>query len=143
MKPSEAESPSPPFWNSFSDSEGARIDRSLQRGEPTCCPPCGEILERGPEERLSPCLVLDVITLSLRCVRCRKEWTSVRQANCSLALLRMRRLAAAVRAAGVAREVTAERTARKTNRDRQMEGSYSNPGAERDGFAPLPDTRRM
>jgi hypothetical protein len=87
-------------WRAFERRHGRWIEAQLRRGEPPCCPLCGALLEARPTTRFAHCLVLDAKGYDLDCRECRRFWCVVRHTPRSLRLLRMRRLAAAVRAAG-------------------------------------------
>lgn len=88
-------------WRSFEPREGREIDRQLREGREPCCPCCGELLEARPETRMARYLPLDATGFDLECRDCRRFRSVVRHTARSLRLVRMRRLAAAVRAVGV------------------------------------------
>lgn len=85
-------------WRVYSVRDGSKIDRAVQSDETPLCPICGDLLEAQRGTRLSPCLVLDATAYDLACHSCLKLWCVVRHTERSLQLIRMRRLAAAVRA---------------------------------------------
>jgi hypothetical protein len=87
----------PRSWRSFAARDGAEVERQLRAGLPPCCPWCGNTLEARPTSRLTRQLVLDARGIDLDCRDCRRFWCLVLQTPRSLRLLRMRRLAAAVR----------------------------------------------
>lgn len=90
----------PPAWRAFPARDGRAILLQLGDGEPPCCPWCRHVLEARPETRLASALVLDARGYDLDCRGCRRFLTVVRHTPRSLRLVRMRRLAAAVRAMG-------------------------------------------
>ncbi len=87
-------------WRSFEPRDGREIDRQLRDGHDPCCPCCGELLEARPHTRMARYLPLDATGYDLECRDCRRFRCVVRHTARSLRLLRMRRLAAAVRAVG-------------------------------------------
>lgn len=87
-------------WRVYSIRDGSKIDRAVQSDETPLCPICGDLLEAQRGSRLSPCLVLDATAYDLACHSCMKLWCVVRHTERSMQLVRMRRLAAAVRASG-------------------------------------------
>jgi hypothetical protein len=91
----------PRAWRSFGARDGREIERRIRMGETPCCPGCGEVLEAQPGSRLARQLVLDAYGFDLTCRDCRRFWCLVVHTPRSLRLLRMRRLAAAVRAVRV------------------------------------------
>jgi hypothetical protein len=58
---------------------------------------CDDVLEAQGQSRIAPYLVLGATAYDLSCRACRRFWSVVRHTPRSLRLLRMRRLAAAVR----------------------------------------------
>ena len=87
-------------WRVFDPRDVRRIDQQLSLGEEPCCPGCGALLQARPETRLARQLPLDATGYDLECRACRRFRCVVRHTARSLRLMRMRRLAAAVRAAG-------------------------------------------
>jgi hypothetical protein len=61
---------------------------------------CGVFLEARPTTRFRQVVVLDAVGYDLDCRECRRFWCVVHHTARSLRLIRMRRLVAAVRAAG-------------------------------------------
>ncbi len=90
----------PAAWRSFEIRDGREIDRQLRDGRDPCCPCCGELLEARPGTRMTRYLPLDATGFDLECRDCRRFRCVVRHTFRSLRLVRMRRLAAAVRAVG-------------------------------------------
>ena len=88
-------------WRAFAPRDGRRIDAQLRAGSPPVCPCCDGLLESRPGTRLTVHLPLDATGYDLDCRGCRRFWCVVRHTARSLRLLRMRRLAAAVRAVEV------------------------------------------
>ena len=84
-------------WRVYSVRDGSKIDRAVGSDETPVCPTCGDVLEAQRGSRLSPCLVLDATAYDLACHSCMKLWCVVRHTERSLQLVRMRRLASAVR----------------------------------------------
>jgi hypothetical protein len=80
------------------------VEKALRQGERPLCPGCGDILEAEPGSRVSIHLVLDARAFDLACRACRRFWCCVQHTPRSLRLLRMRRLAAAVRAVELPRQ---------------------------------------
>jgi hypothetical protein len=91
----------PRTWRSFGARDGREIEHLIRAGETPCCPGCGEVLEARPTSRLARQLVLGARGFDLDCRDCRRFWCLVVHTPRSLRLLRMRRLAAAVRAVRV------------------------------------------
>ena len=87
-------------WRSFELRDGRDIDRQLRDGRDPGCPLCGELLEARPGSRMARYLPLDATGFDLECRDCRRFRCVVRHTFRSLRLVRMRRLAAAVRAVG-------------------------------------------
>jgi len=87
-------------WRSFEPRDGREVDLQLREGSDPCCPCCGELLEARPHTRMARYLPLDASGYDLECRGCRRFRCVVRHTVRSLRLLRMRRLAAAVRAMG-------------------------------------------
>jgi hypothetical protein len=87
-------------WRGFEVRDGREIDRQLREGRDPSCPCCGELLEARPETRMTRYLPLDATGFDLECRDCRRFRCVVRHTFRSLRLVRMRRLVAAVRAAG-------------------------------------------
>ncbi len=87
-------------WRGFSWRDGRGIETQLSEGRCPCCPFCGDVLEARPGSRLTRSLPLDVRGYDLDCRECRRFWCVARHTARSLRLVRMRRLVAAVRAAG-------------------------------------------
>jgi len=87
-------------WRSFELRDGREIDRQLRQGRDPACPCCGELLEARPGTRMTRYLPLDATGFDLECRDCRRFRCVVRHTFRSLRLVRMRRLAAAVRAVG-------------------------------------------
>lgn len=88
-------------WRVFSRHDGAVIERQVRMGRMPRCPCCRELLEARPQTRLRYELPLDASGYDLDCRDCRRFWCVVRHTTRSLRLLRMRRLAAAVRSVPV------------------------------------------
>jgi hypothetical protein len=88
------------MWRTFDGRDGNRINQDLYEGRHPCCPCCGECLEARPHTRLARCLPLDASGYDLDCRGCRRFHSVVRHTGRSIRLVRMRRLIAAVRAAG-------------------------------------------
>jgi hypothetical protein len=86
-------------WRGFAVRDGREIERQIRAGAPPCCPCCGYVLEAKPTSRLAGQLVLDARGFDLDCRDCRRFWCLVVHTPRSIRLLRMRRLAAAVRGA--------------------------------------------
>lgn len=84
-------------WRGFSVRDGRAIEQQIRMGAPPCCPCCGCVLEAKPTTRLAAQLVLDARGFDLDCRDCRRFWCLVVHTPRSIRLLRMRRLAAAVR----------------------------------------------
>jgi hypothetical protein len=61
---------------------------------------CDAVLEARPTTRFRQALVLDAVGYDLDCRECRRFWCVARHTSRSIRLVRMRRLVAAVRAAG-------------------------------------------
>ncbi|HEX2095631.1 MAG TPA: hypothetical protein VHG28_24755 [Longimicrobiaceae bacterium] len=89
-----------PMWRAFESRDRREIDHQLREERDPCCPCCGELLEAHPGTRLARYLPLDATGYDLECRGCRRFRCVVRHTARSLRLLRMRRLVAAVRAAG-------------------------------------------
>jgi hypothetical protein len=87
-------------WRVYDRRRGRLIETQLRCGEPPSCPECGGLLEAQPSSRMGRCVVLDAVGHDLDCRDCRRFWCVVRHTPRSVRLLRMRRLVAAVRAAG-------------------------------------------
>lgn len=85
-------------WRGFSSRDGREIEQQLSVGRVPCCPCCGEVLEARPGTRLTRSLPLDATGYDLDCRDCRRFWCVARHTARSLRLVRMRRLAAAIRA---------------------------------------------
>jgi hypothetical protein len=90
---------SDPSWRVYSDRDGRKIERVLRDGGEPHCPKCGGELSTESGSRLCPSLILDARACDLTCSSCRRFWCVVRETQRSLQLIRMRRLAAAVKAA--------------------------------------------
>jgi hypothetical protein len=88
----------PRAWRSFGARDGREIERWIGMGEAPRCPGCGEVLEAQPTSRLARQIVLGARGFDLDCRDCRRFWCMVVHTPRSLRLMRMRRLAAAVRA---------------------------------------------
>lgn len=96
--------PSPvPAWRAFETRDARNIDHQIRDGGNPRCPGCGAILEARPGTRMARYLPLDATGYDLECRGCRRFRCRVRHTARSLRLVRMRRLVAAVRAAGRAR----------------------------------------
>lgn len=87
-------------WRSFEHRDTRLVDLQLRDGHRPCCPCCGDLLEARPETRMARYLPLDATGYDLECRDCRRFRSVVRHTLRSLRLVRMRRLAAAVRAVG-------------------------------------------
>jgi hypothetical protein len=96
-------------WRGFEPRDARLLDLQLRDGRRPCCPCCGELLEARPDTRMARYLPLDATGYDLECRGCRRFRCVVRHTVRSLRLVRMRRLAAAVRAIGApARTATLE-----------------------------------
>ena len=89
-------------WRTYDERQSRRIDAQLRAGGHPCCPGCGAALEARPETRVARYLPLDATGYDLECRPCRRFRAVVRHTVRSLRLVRMRRFAAAVVAAGPA-----------------------------------------
>lgn len=87
-----------PSWRAFDARACREIVRQLHDGSRPCCPACGALLEARPGTRVQRYLVLDATGYDLECRGCRRFHCVVRHTQRSLRLVRMRRLAAAIRA---------------------------------------------
>lgn len=87
-------------WRGFEPRHARAVDGQLRDGRDPCCPCCGELLAARPATRVSRYLPLDATGYDLECRACRRFRPVVRHTVRSLRLVRMRRLAAAVRAVG-------------------------------------------
>lgn len=87
-------------WRSFDTRARRKVDAQIRAGERPCCPHCEQLLEARPTTRVARYLVLDATGYDLECRACRRFRSIVRHTARSLRLVRMRRLVAAVRAAG-------------------------------------------
>jgi hypothetical protein len=96
-------------WRSFCRGDGKHIEGQLRAKHSPCCPMCGSMLEARPTTRVRSSLVLDAVGYDLDCRDCRRFWCVVQHTARSIRLIRMRRLVAAVRAAGRARSGAWER----------------------------------
>jgi hypothetical protein len=85
-------------WTSFSSRDGAQIELALRLDSIPPCPCCGDDLELRSRTRLQQTLPCDASGFDVDCRGCRRFWCVVRHTPRSLRLVRMRRLAAAVRA---------------------------------------------
>lgn len=90
------------MWRTFDGRNASRINQALNAGRHPCCPYCGDCLEARPQTRLARFLPLDARGYDLDCRGCRRFHSVVRHTVRSIRLIRMRRLVAAVRAAGAA-----------------------------------------
>lgn len=86
------------FWRVYSDRDGRKIERILRAGGEPDCPVCAGEMRAEPGSRLCPSLILDATAYDLTCRACNRFWCIVKETHRSLQLIRMRRLAAAVRA---------------------------------------------
>lgn len=98
-------------WRAFPSRDGRAILLQVMDGAAPRCPWCARLLEARPDTRLAAALVLDARGYDLDCRGCRRFWAVVLHTPRSIRLLRMRRLAAAVRAAGAPPEIPGEATA--------------------------------
>lgn len=87
-------------WRAFEARHARRIDSEMREGRSPRCPCCGDPLQAQPGTRMSRYLPLDASGYDLECRGCRRFRCIVRHTLRSLRLVRMRRLVAAVRAAG-------------------------------------------
>lgn len=87
-------------WRCFETRDAREVDRQLRDGRAPSCPCCGGVLEARPGTRMARYLPLDAAGYDLECRGCRRFRCMVRHTARSLRLVRMRRLAAAVRAVG-------------------------------------------
>lgn len=85
-------------WRVFGARDGRRVEQQLRALLPPRCPCCAELLEARPDSRLSRSLPLGATGYDLDCRGCRRFWCVCQHTERSLRILRMRRLAAAVRA---------------------------------------------
>lgn len=88
-------------WRGFDGRSADRIDSQMREGRRPCCPLCRELLEARPVTRMIRHLVLDASGYDLECRTCRRFRSVIKHTARSLRLVRMRRLAAAVRATGI------------------------------------------
>lgn len=95
-------------WRAFDTRDTRQIDEQVQAEQCPCCPRCQGVLEARPETRMERHLVLDAIGYDLECRGCRRFRPVIQHTERSLRLLRMRRLAAAVRACDGAKVGAAE-----------------------------------
>lgn len=77
----------------FDERAQSLVEAQVRAGQSPCCPGCGAALE----ERDAGPLPLDAVGLGLECAPCRRVHVMVIHTERSLRLVRMRRLAAAVR----------------------------------------------
>lgn len=94
----------PVVWRAFDARAAARIERQMKLGEAPRCPGCGHALAAGAGLRGGE-PPLDAVGYDLECARCRRHHPVILHTERSLRLARMRRLAAAVAAAGPRREM--------------------------------------
>jgi hypothetical protein len=87
-------------WRCFEPDQARAIERSLERAQPPTCPSCREPLVERADSRLARELPLDATGYDLECRGCHRFLCRILHTPRSLRLLRMRRLAAAVAAAG-------------------------------------------
>lgn len=87
-------------WRGFEPRDARAVDRQLRDGRDPHCPCCGQLLAARPATRMARYLPLDATGYDLECRDCRRFRCVVRHTVRSLRLVRMRRLAAAVRAVG-------------------------------------------
>ncbi len=85
-------------WKGYTAREGEGIEQMYRAQGAAGCPRCGGRLAESRASRVSPCVVLDARAYDLSCRACRRFWCVVQHTPRSRRLLRMRRLAAAVRA---------------------------------------------
>lgn len=85
-------------WRLFGQRAATRIDEQYRAGANPHCPTCETVLIARPSVRLCAPLPLDAVACDLECGHCRRYHRLVHHTERSLRLLRMRRLAAAVRA---------------------------------------------
>jgi hypothetical protein len=109
MKRNETQKRPPRTWRVFTREAGAALERQVRAGVTPCCPCCGGLLEARPHTRFRDQLPLDARGFDLDCRGCRRFWCIVRHTQRSLRLLRMRRLAAAVRAVPLVETAVAAR----------------------------------
>ena len=88
---------SPRAWRAFTVRDLHRIDRQIRDGAHPCCPLCSENLQPRVATRSDAEVVLDAVGYDLDCSRCQRFISVVIHTGRSLRLLRMRRLAAAIR----------------------------------------------
>jgi hypothetical protein len=94
-------------WRSFDTRARRKVDAQIRAGERPCCPHCQTLLEARPTTRVARYLVLDATGYDLECQGCHRFRSIVRHTARSLRFVRMRRLVAAVRAAGAPRTALA------------------------------------
>jgi hypothetical protein len=87
-------------WRTFDARDLRTLDRQMRLGAAPVCPCCQGALEARPETRLERGLPLDAVGYDLECRACRRFRCVVLHTERSLRLVRMRKLAAAVGAAG-------------------------------------------
>src|SRR5262245_21605501 len=87
-------------WRMYTARDGKKIERFTNRGLAPPCPCCGGALETEADALLTPLVILDATACDLVCRTCKRFWCLVRHTPRSMQLMRMRRLAAAVRAVG-------------------------------------------
>jgi hypothetical protein len=91
-----------PFWRAFSPADCQQIDHTMSTGRTPCCPGCGTTLQARAESRMARCLPEGTSAIDLECRWCLRFRCVARKTAGGERLERMRRLAAAVQAAGTA-----------------------------------------